>query len=216
MSIPHYGVWVAYPTHFIAQSARQDPKSPHVYLKFDHSKENEAAINVKSLDRDGRLAFWFRRDFDHPITQHLEQLNHGFHPIQSHRRGPVHGIDYLRTDGLFNPESAKLLPHDIPGAHNDVLDNLEPILNDAIHQRATAYIFGSSYGTGIHDIHMNQGSFPQFDNGVYQDGALFFRFPDGHWEAVFMAFASQRLPTNEETGEFVHGSKTLAQILGDD
>jgi uncharacterized protein YukJ len=62
---------------------------------------------------------------------------------------------------------------------------------------------------------MNQGSLPQFENGVYEDGALLFEFEDGHWEAVFLAFASQRIPT-DDNGEAEEGSKDLAGILGDD
>jgi uncharacterized protein YukJ len=42
-----------------------------------------------------------------------------------------------------------------------------------------------------------------------------FEFEDGHWEAVFLAFASQRIPT-DDNGEAEEGSKDLAGILGGD
>lgn len=252
MTISHYGVWACQPTRYTAETGKQDSKSPHIYLYFtDDSSSNkklEAAINVKSTDKDTRLVFWLNRNFNHPITEELSQLEQGFHLAQSsaysnsthdensqhsshyqshghHRKhsnrerlvrrqeSTLQGLDYVRTKGLVDIESGQVLPHDIPGPSNDILDKLDPILTDAINKKATAYIFGSSYGSGIHDVHMNQGSLPSFDNGIYEDGALLFKFDDGHWEAVFLAFASQKIPTDDQ-GEAQSNSKSLADILG--
>lgn len=235
MTIPHYGVWACTPTRYTAETEKQDPKSPHIYLHFtDDSSSNkklEAAINVKSTDKDTRLVFWLNRNFAHPITERLSQLELGFHLAQStnstssvhgnhsshgHSRrqeSTLQGLDYIRTKGLVDIQTGRVLPHDIPGPNNDILDELDPILTDAINKKATAYIFGSSYGSGIHDIHMNQGSLPGYDNGIYEDGAVLFRFDDGHWEAVFLAFASQKIPTNDQ-GEAESNSQSLADILG--
>jgi uncharacterized protein YukJ len=252
MTISHYGVWVCQPTRYTAETEKQDPKSPHIYLYFtddsSSSRKLEAAINVKSTDKDTRLVFWLNRNFSHPITEELSKLEQGFHLAQSsapsnsthenhnqssshhqshghhHKNGnrerlvrrqesTLQGLDFIRTKNLVNIESGRVLPHDIPGPNNDILDELDPILTDAINKKATAYIFGSSYGSGIHDIHMNQGSLPQFANGIYEDGALLFKFDDGHWEAVFLAFASQKIPTDDQ-GEAQPNSKSLADILG--
>ncbi|KAJ5168263.1 uncharacterized protein N7482_003857 [Penicillium canariense] len=245
MTIPHYGVWACQPTRYTAQTAKQDPKSPHITLYFtddsSSSKNLSAAVNVKSTDKDTRLVFWLDRNFSHPITEELSTLEQGFHLAQSNNSGSstresdadaqsqsqhhsrhrqirredstLQGLDFIRTQDLVDIESGQVLPHDIPGPNNDILDRLDPILTDAINQKATAYIFGSSYGSGIHDIHMNQGSLPSFDNGIYEDGALLFKFDDGHWEAVFLAFASQKLPTDAQ-GEAESNSKSLADILG--
>ena len=249
MTISHYGVWACTPTSYQAQTEQQDPKSPHIYLHFtddssssSSSKKLEAAINVKSTDKDTRLVFWLTRNFTNPITEQLSQLALGFHLASSnsssnrssrdnyshdrndehsHRHGHSHnhnhshhhtsrhghvraeqstlqGLDFIRTKDLVNIESGQVLPADASGPDNDILDKLEPILTDAINKKATAYIWGSSYGSGIHDIHMNQGSLPSYSNGIYEDGAIFFKFDDGHWEAVFLAFASQKIPTNDE------------------
>ncbi|KAJ5974163.1 hypothetical protein N7481_011373 [Penicillium waksmanii] len=238
MPIPHYGVWVGQPTRYTAQRAREDPKSPHIHLKFTDgsSREFEAAINVKSIDKDSRLVFWLPDNLSHSITEQLSKLDEGFHLAQSsspndvsksksqgHHRNRHHqvrrqesdlrGLDFIRTDGLINIKSGLVLQHDIPGENNDILDKMEPILQKAIDNSATSYIFGSSFGSGIHDVHMNQGSLPRFDNGIYEDGALLFQYGDGHWEAVFLAFASQRIPTNS-SGEPERDSETLADILG--
>ena len=242
--ISNYGVWVCTPTDYKAQTAKQDSKSPHIYLHFtddaSSTRKFEAAINVKSTDKDTRLVFWLNRQFSHPITDQLARLDPGFHLAQSatpggsshkrhhnhhnqhhhHRRehsqrqeSALQGLDYIRTGNLLDIKSGRVLPHDIPGPNNDILDKLEPILVDAIKEGATAYIFGSSYGYGILDVHMNQGSLPRYDNGIYEDGALLFKFNDGHWEAVFLAFASQKIPTDGQ-GHAESDSKSLASILG--
>ncbi|KAL4737684.1 hypothetical protein BDV11DRAFT_191251 [Aspergillus similis] len=230
MTISHYGVWVCRPTSYEAETAKQDSKSPHIYLHFtdgsssSSSKKLEAAINVKSTDKDSRLVYWLTRDFDHPITKTLADLGFGFHLASSHtskrpsrsRRAQtenLEGLDYIRTQGLVDIKNGEVLEHDISGPNNDILDKLDPILTDAINQNATAYIWGSSYGSGIHDIHMNQGSKSGYSNGIYEDGAILFKFDDGHWEAVFLAFASQRIPTNNN-GDYESDSRSLASILG--
>ncbi|GIC84380.1 YukJ family protein [Aspergillus udagawae] len=213
MGIPKYGVWVAHPTHYEAETEKQDPKSPHIYLYFTDgtsTKQYQAAINVKSTDKDTRLVFWLDRNFSHPIAQSLSDLNGGVTLLNSEG---MKGLDYIRTKGLADINAGKILPHDIPGPNNDILNSLDPILSTAIAQKARMYVFGSSYWTGIHDVHMNQGSLPQYENVVYEDGAVMFEFEDGHWEAVFLAFASQRIPT-DDNGEVEDGSKDLAEILG--
>ncbi|PYH44621.1 YukJ family protein [Aspergillus saccharolyticus JOP 1030-1] len=228
MTIPHYGVWVGQPTHYTAQTDAEDPKSPHIYLYFkdDSSsrKQLEAAINVKSTDQDSRLVYWFDRSFTHAITEQLTNLDEGFHLLstssvhsRSRRRrseeasaaGGLKGLDFVRTQGLVDIHAGAVLGAD---GDQDILDKVDPILTDAINQKATIYIFGSSYGSGIHDIHMNQGS-AGYENGIYEDGALLFQFDDGHWEAVFLAFASQQIPTDDK-GEPESDSQSLATILG--
>lgn len=76
-------------------------------------------------------------------------------------------------------------------------------------------MFGSQFPhkDEIHDIHMNQGSLPKFDNGIYEDGGIIFYFPDGdHWEAIFIAFASQRIPT-DNNGLPLPQSQALVELV---
>ncbi|RAL06703.1 YukJ family protein [Aspergillus homomorphus CBS 101889] len=221
MTIPHYGVWVGQPTRYTAQTDEEDPKSPHIYLyfkdDFSSHKQLEAAINVKSTDKDSRLVYWFDRHFTHSITDELANLDQGFHLLSSYAHSryrrretaDLEGLDFVRTKGLVDINAGAVLGAD---GDQDILDQVDPILTDAINQKATVYIFGSSYGSGIHDIHMNQGSVG-YTNGIYEDGALLFLFEDGHWEAVFLAFASQKIPTNDK-GEPKSDSNSLATILG--
>ncbi|RAK80144.1 YukJ family protein [Aspergillus fijiensis CBS 313.89] len=216
MPVPHYGVWVCKPTRYVAQ--RHGVRTPHIELYFkddDSGRERKAAINVKSSGEDSRLVFWSSDDFAHPITIQLAQLDQGFHSIPDPRgrARDLVGLDYLRLRNLLNLGSGRVLPHDIPGRDNDILDVVRPILDRAIRSSAKVFIFGSSFGSGIHDVHMNQGSLPRYDNGVYQDGGLLIQFADGHWEAVFLAFASQRIPTDDVDGLPERHSRSLLQIL---
>lgn len=234
MPVENYGVWVAKPTEYTAETDKDDRKSPHIHLYFqDASHGNDpvkAAINIKSIGKESRLVFWLERDFSHPFTRQLEQLDPGFHPLGSNRSRRKHGthgngeidavprsikgLDYVRTKNLVHIESGRVLPHDVPGPDNDILDQMIPILDTVLQQNATLYLFGASFGTGIHDVHMNQGSLPRFDNGVWEDGALFFQFED-HWEAVFLAFASQKIPTDDGSGLPEKNSQSLADIIGE-
>ncbi|KAE8379053.1 hypothetical protein BDV26DRAFT_260217 [Aspergillus bertholletiae] len=250
MTIHAYGVWVGLPTRYNAQTARDNDRSPHIYLRFrddnDSNKEREAAINVKSLDRDSRLVFWKDENFSHSITTELEKLSLGFQLITqtlstrfSRFNNPrfrllggdgddddngtdnsdtvaIDGLDFIRTKSLLPGGLAAglVVPFDVPAPQDDILREVEPVLQSAIEQGATTYIFGSSFGSGIHDIHMNQGSNPKFENGAGEDGALLIRYPSGTWTAVFIAFASQRIPTDDTTGVPLQGSRSLADILG--
>jgi hypothetical protein len=87
MTISHYGVWACQPTRYTAETEKQDSNSPHIYLYFtddsSSSRKLEAAINVKSTDKDTRLVFWLNRNFSHPITEELSKLEQGFHLAHS-------------------------------------------------------------------------------------------------------------------------------------
>ena len=64
---------------------------------------------------------------------------------------------------------------------------------------------------------MNQGSQGRFKqyNGVWQDGAIIVHFPDeNRFAAIFLAFASQDIHTDEVTGHGLPGSQNFAQLLG--
>jgi uncharacterized protein YukJ len=217
--VKNYGVWVAKPTHMKAERANIDSRSPHIQLTFtDNAGNHRAAINVKSTDRhESRLVYWLNRQLKHSITDHFQNLHLGFRPLHDEN-----GLDYIRQK-LVRIEDGAVLPHDEAGPNNDIIDEVAPILQDGIDRKATIYIFGSMFadngttngrGSGIHDIHMNQGSLPRFDNGTYQDGAIFLHFDDDdHWECVFLAFASQRIPTWDDSGKPKHDAQELVEII---
>jgi uncharacterized protein YukJ len=222
--VRHYGVWRATPTHYIPERSENDSISPHIHLFFEDGSNNDslhAAINVKSTstrergleahDEDSWLVYWINNNLDHAYLRGLLDLDLGFHRLRGQS-----GLDYLRREDMFDFQTGMVLPHDQPGKNNDILDELEPILDKGIAHNARIYLFGSQFDDrrGIHNVHMNQGSLPNYQNNVYRDGGFFLYFEeDDHWEGVFLAFASQRVPTNDRTGEPEPGAQKLAEKL---
>ncbi|KAG0044479.1 hypothetical protein BGZ83_010305 [Gryganskiella cystojenkinii] len=174
-----------------------------------------ATINVKSKDEDSRLVFWHDQNFNHPIISELEDLpEQRFYPIPNSEFPSLEGLDFVRTRDLIPnfPEGGQLLVPDLPRHDNAIIDKLKPILNRAIDDRAIIYLYGSQFShSRVHEVHMNQGSLPNFENGVHQDGAIIVQYED-HWEAVFLAFGSQRLPTDKFTGLPTADSMSLAVL----
>jgi hypothetical protein len=65
---------------------------------------------------------------------------------------------------------------------------------------------------------MNQGNSGRFvgDDGVWQDGALLFHFPDqNQWVAIFLAFQSQAWHTDDTTGHSLPGEPGAVPGAGD-
>ncbi|KAL8377250.1 hypothetical protein RB595_008096 [Gaeumannomyces hyphopodioides] len=190
----------------------------HGHIKFDDGKTSngklwDAAVNVESKSTDSRLVFWLNRDIpaSHPLIAPLADLPFG--KAKGKNPGPP-GLDFLRgaAKGIIDISKGLLLHGTEPGPDNDILDFVNPVLNQAVAagKNADLYLFGEPYsdGTGIHDIHMNQGNKGQWarDNGVWQDGAIIIHFKDGshdgkgHWEGIFLAFAVQTPQTSDKGG----------------
>ena len=219
MSIDNYGVWVGKPVRVSAERAEQDPRSPHIHLYYQNNENNSeefrASINVKSLSELSELVFWLIPNFQHSIVNELRSLKRGFQQIPS-RAGGV-ALDYIRGN-LMNLREGRILPHDLPGERNDIIDYVMPELQAAINRNATVYLFGEPYSDmkGIHDVHMNQGSAGRFAryNGVWQDGGIIIHFPDeNRFAAIFLAFASQAVHTDDNTGNALPGSLNFAQLI---
>jgi uncharacterized protein YukJ len=217
MPIPRYGVWKC-------KGVEWDPRKTvdHGHLTFeDGANDNlDCAVDVESKGQESRLVYWHNTNFDHPVTAKLRHLNSGFHA--SHGPGGV-GLDYLRTQPhLLNINDGVIRTHE--GDSHDIIHYIDPILNQAVDSQADIYLFGQRYGNngqtshgrhqhhstqdGIHDIHFNQGSQDSVDangrtldfskdNGTWQDGGIIIQFPDGHWESIFLAFASQASQTDQ-------------------
>ena len=210
-----YGVYVLKPFGYERERHADDPEDPHMLLYFrDPDKPRTAAnkynvaINVKSKGSPSELVYIFKDPFDHQATiRQLEALELGFHAAT-----PTLFLDYHRTQDLVDINSGTILAHDVPGNDNDLLDKLEPVIQSLIRKQATAYIFGFRYrdGKGLHKVHMNQGSVGSFanQNGVKTDGAIIIHDDEG-WKAVFLAFASQMIPTDDQSGNPKPGAQSL-------
>jgi len=221
MSINNYGVWVAKPVRVSAERAEDDPSSPHIHLFYDDGTggafgdARRASINVKSQSALSELVFWLVPDLAHPIVEALRGLEAGFHKIPSAPGGAA--LDYIRGN-LIDLEKGRVLPHDQPGARDDIVDFVMPELTAAINRNATVYLFGEPYSDkeGIHDVHMNQGSQGQFSryNGIWQDGGVIIHYPDeDRFSALLLAFASQAVHTDETSGNALPGSRNLAELI---
>ncbi len=221
MALKNYGVWVGKPVRVSSERVVDDSESPHIHLFYDDGKggkydgSKRASINVKSKSKISELVFWLIQDFHHPITDHLRDLDKGFNEIQS-QSGTI-ALDYIRSN-LMDFSKGRILPHDKPGGHDDIIDFVQPELQTAINRGATIYLFGEPYSDnqGIHDVHMNQGSQGKFTkyNGIWQDGGIIMHFPDeDRFSAVFLAFASQAIHTKEVSGDAIEGSQNFAELI---
>lgn len=190
--------------------------APHYQIRVRAAgMDARVSINVQSHDRHRPdLLHFVDDDFQHPITQRLTELDDGWHD------GGDAGlaVDYPRG-GMVRREQMRALPHDRPGANNDLNDRLDALVRNACDDpEVEVYAFGSSWGPdpvdpdevfgfepgrGVHDVHMNQGNargeYHARHNGTWQDGALFLHLKREHrWVAVFLAFQSQQWLTDED------------------
>jgi uncharacterized protein YukJ len=221
MSLKEYGVWTGKAVRVSAETAADDPHTPHIHLFYDDGTGGEydnarrASINVKSGSAISELVVWINLNFTHTITEKLSALNQGFTPLENKANGIA--LDYIRGN-MMNLKEGRVLPHDIPGQENDVLDLVFPLLKSAVQRQAVVHLFGEPYlpaRQGIHDVHMNQGSAGRFTkyNGVWQDGGLFIENSDGSYTSILIAFASQAAHTDESTGNALPGSNNLKQLI---
>lgn len=216
-SSDQYGCWKGTPIIYSAQTLQQD-RSPHLTIKFSsgtNGKTYEAQINVASTEKESELVYWMNRSWSHPITKTLTSLSEGFHKATI-TDGTGLSLDFIRTTPALLDFSEGLIVQDDDSSDtaNNILDQLEPIVKEAIASEATIYIFGRDYNTGIDDVHMNQGNTGNYENAVGTDGALIFHYPNGdqHFEAIFLAFATQEVPTDDQTGKPEAGAKALDTI----
>ena len=218
MPIGRYGIWCAHAVRVSAETDAQDPVSPHIHLFYDDGNRDNlrASINVKSKAAISELALYKIEDFVHPIVPLLSGVARGYHELPPEPN--TLALDYIRGN-LLNFEDGLLLPHDIPGRENDLLDLIMPVLENAVSKRSKIYLFGEPFSDnlGIHNVHMNQGSAGQFTqfNGIWQDGGLIIEDADTNRHiAILLAFGSQAMHTDETHGNALPGSQLIADLLG--
>ena len=217
MPLERYGVLKG----SVVDARREDDEdSPHFQLRVEADDVSyRIAVNVKSQMSPSELLFLVDDRFRHPVADGLPGLPLGFTELQRAPGGPA--LDYIRGN-LFERSRLRALPHNVPGPDNDLGDRIEHFAGRAEREPDSEVyafgerwgpegdrpdkIFGFTPGNGVHDIHMNQGNAAQFerDDGVWQDGALLFRFPStDQWVAIFLAFQSQSWHTDDVTGHAI-------------
>ena len=179
-------------------------KPPHYHIEvLAGGVRYQVAVNIESAN-GSEVLYLINDAYTPPDTSALTTLPPGMTQLAGVDGNPA--VDYVRSRAGGRPivtrSAMTLLP--LPGGagsgnlQNAVIDFLNRAVAD---QNGTIYAFGSQYtdGTGIHDIHMNQGNPVNYarDNGVWQDGMLVFHMPGSNqWAAVFIAFQSESWSTD--------------------
>lgn len=209
MGIPAYGVLVGR----VSDRQLATPKKNHYEVRVEAAGASyRIAVNVQSQDKS-EVLYHVVDDFAHPMTAELAALADGRHPLEAKPGGLA--LDFTRQN-LVTRAQMEALPLTAPGTDNDLNDKIDKYVTDAMSSaKPRIYAFGSYFldagkrdpyfdfkpGQGIHDVHFNQGNSGSFkkDNGIFQDGALLFHFPDANrWSAIFLAFQTQEWVTDAQ------------------
>ncbi len=180
-----------------------------VLLEIDSGQRYWMTINIRS--GQDKVFYYLDDNYNHPITKKILEANlpQGFTKLASKPDGIA--LDYIRQN-LFDFSKMDFLGD----GENDRFDSLEQMLTSQLvnsfrFEDSRIFVFGSRFDngarfssydlpTGIHDIHMNQGSIGSHagSNGIYQDGALFIFYPtEKRWAATFLKFESQSTQTDD-------------------
>lgn len=214
MGLRNYGVLKGRIIGYNAERASR--RSPHLHISLDaRGQIFRAAINVKSAEGPSEVVYLAAPDYAHPQLSLYPSLAPGITRLE--RRAGSGALDFIRGN-MFDVAAVTALPYDAPGRDDDLLDRLELHLKRAngLGEAVDAYVFGEPFSDGIHNVHMNQGSIGAFagHNGVWQDGALLLHDRAiKQWTALFLAFQSQAVHTDDNTGHALPGSATFADIV---
>ena len=186
------------------------------------SQQWDSAINVGTSDADDLLNYKLIFDFSHSVVASLKAAKSQFNDLTGMSAFPA--LDFLRSDVLKGTG---------PWQPTGVMDGstaVEPVASlIGLLRRAQAgdfdvYMFGRTYktgGSGVHDIHMNQGSQAAFlndgihdnsdHNDVWQDGAVLVDLGVAEFAAYFTSFTKQLVPTTK-LGNPVGDSHEMSQV----
>ncbi|MBA4197564.1 MAG: hypothetical protein C0459_08410 [Chitinophaga sp.] len=193
---------------------KSSPQNQHdhlqVLVEIESGTRFWMTINSRSGNQSDKVLFNVNTNYENPIVQKLAsaQLPDGFTALEKKPDGLA--LDYQKMN-LVDMNSFQLVTEGVDSETSDIEQMLTTeIINASRHPDAKMYVFGSMFtdgerfssyhlATGIHDIHMNQGSQPPHtqSNGTYQDGALFIHYrAENIWTAIFMKFESQNNNTD--------------------
>ena len=223
MAVENYGVLIGPYISFHRDQPNNEGKYLHGHvvvgadgLQIDcavdcnHSTANVNFLHLTNLDAS-KLG---------PVTG----LGNGYHalPTLTDPAAPTGGaLDYKRNPLISVPLGCAAIFYgvldSITGKHSAVwqtnqgdtaVKTLETMLTGAPID--TVFIYGAQWQNshqsppwGMHDIHCNQGDPPgqfQGQDGVWQDGGVIVRRPDGSYDAFIVMFTTQTLDTNDTTG----------------
>jgi uncharacterized protein YukJ len=198
-------------------------KTPHFHILLEGGGLRfRVTVNTRSgtsHHRKSDLLYFADDDFQHDVTRQLAGLADGDLRVESRSGGLA--LDYQRG-GMFDRRHMRRIPASRPGPRNDLVDELEFYVErlrtdptSRLHAYGTRWgpefrtpdrVFGFIPGSGIHDVHMNQGNCDEHwhDNGSWSDGGLIFHEPShDRWSAIFLAFQTQSWHTDNH-GNPIH------------
>ena len=203
MPVNKYSVLVGIPQK--GEVSGPQDKPPHYLITMQAAgKSYQVAVNIESED-GSEVLYRVDEKFTPPDAAALTALGQGMHPLSA-QGNPA--FDYVRSqvDGaaMITKNSMTLLPLPGGGGSGDLQNAVVALLDKAVADKdAVLYAFGAQFsdGTGIHDIHMNQGN-PKGaffgDNGAWQDGGIFLSMPGSRtWAAIFVAFQTESWDTDD-------------------
>lgn len=224
MPVPHYSLFKGW----VVERQLATFNNPHYQIHaIDQTGDYRIAVNVFSNfgHIDGKplsqVEFTLADEFCHPIVPRLTQLTPGLYPLDTPKFNPLDGqaLDYVRGK-LFNPDTMRLAPFNLPGVENDLNECLDQYVRRAIADKESLICaFGSSWkserwpdkvfgfkpANGLHNIHMNQGNPPGIfagENGAGHDGGLLiYLAKEKRWVAFFIKFQPQAWDTWNDSGQ---------------
>jgi uncharacterized protein YukJ len=219
MPLAAYGVLAG---QVIDHRAEGGTDMPHYQIHLrSGSADFRVAVNVLSRQHPSELLYLADEASAIPSSRSCPPCQTGSLRC---RASPARRRWTTSAPNLFHRQLLRPVPATAPGPDNDLADKLDHYVpRAATDPAARLYAFGQRWGpeptrdkvfgfapgNGIHDIHMNQGNSPQFeqDDGVWQDGGLLAHYPtQNQWVAIFLAFQSQAWHTDDLTG---HALPTL-------
>ena len=223
MSLENYGVLKGRPKDCKCGKGKS---SHYQILVHDGKNEHRVAVNVSSRVDPSELLYFVDDNFSHPITDKLQNIEMGYKRLDNTSREIR--LDYVRS-GLFDVSKMVPLKCDIPGPSNDLNELIQKYVKQAVRMSSSMiYAFGERWGpesflpdsffgfrpgSGVHDIHMNQGNSVKWqgDDAPNQDGGLLIHLPEeNRWVAIFLAFQSQCFNTDDLTGHCMPDGKKIS------
>lgn len=202
-----YGVWPGK----IINSMIGAHNHYEIHAKDEKNEDYTIAVNCMS-DDGSEVQYVLIHNFDHPYIRFLESLPMEFYDLR--QRDNDKKLDYIRTEpSLFNINElieSQSVPtrEETIDENNGITNTLQEYLYELTKENTIVYAVGDKWpdedkpdvyfnfypGRGIHNIHFKQNNDEEhsYENGKWQDGAIFFKLPN-EWVALFIKFQSQRI-----------------------
>ncbi|OJZ82509.1 hypothetical protein ASPFODRAFT_142387, partial [Aspergillus luchuensis CBS 106.47] len=87
-------------------------------------------------------------------------------------------LNYQYTESMINILEDKILEYNKEELNNNLREKLVPLLKKVKKEKKiiTVYIFSLFYRLRIYNVHINQGSYLKYNNNIYLDRILLFKF----------------------------------------